>query len=184
MHNTNSLDKVKNRFLSPLSSSSGQFILREQTIQCIRTGFETLVTLYFAWDWDRIQSAHSETKSWLKNKSQWSESIAVNFQKPTVFIASTGADELVDELEKSLSKDFTIGDRKTAQLILECDGQLASETARVGQVRNALVRHKVRIKARFSLSSIENNSMLWNSSTISGTAISASQENRLKQREI
>lgn len=162
-----------------LSSSSGQFILREQTIQCIRTGFETLVTLYFAWDWDRIHSAHSETKSWLKNKSQWSESIAVNFQKPTVFIASTGADELVDELEKSLSKDFTIGDRKTAQLILECDGQLASETARVGQVRNALVRHKVRIKARFSLSSIENNSMLWNSSTISGTAISASQETAL-----
>ena len=162
-----------------LSSSSGQFILQEQSIQCIHTGFETIVTLYLAWDWDRIQSAHTETKNWLKNKSQWGESIAVNFKKPTVFIASTGVDEMVDELEKSLSKDFRLGDRKTAQLILECDGQLASETAGVGQVRNSMVRHKVRIEAQFSLLSTENNAMLWNSTTISGTAISASQETAL-----
>ena len=162
-----------------LSSSSGQFILQEQSIQCIHTGFETRVTLDFTWDWDRIQTAHTATKSWLQNKSQWGESIVVNFQKPTVFIASTGADELVNELEKSLSKDFLLGDRKTAQLILECDGHLASETAGVGQVRNSLVRHKVRIEAQFSLSSTENNSMLWNSTTISGTAISASQETAL-----
>ena len=162
-----------------LSSSSGQFTLQEQTIQCIHTGFETLVTLDFSWDWDRIQSAHTGTKKWLQNKSQWEESIAVNFLKPTVFIANTGADVLVDELEKSLSKDFRMGDRKTAQLILECDGQLASETAGGGQVRNSLVRHKVHIEAQFSLSSTENNSMLWNSATISGTAISTSQETAL-----
>ena len=57
---------------------------------------------------------------------------------------------------------------------------MASETAGVGQVRNTLVRHKVRIEVQFSLSSTENNSMLWNSNTISGTAISASQETALK----
>ena len=162
-----------------LSSSSGQFILQEQTIQCIHTGSETRVTLFFAWDWDRIQSAHTESKSWLKNKSQWGASIAVNFEKPTVFIESNGADELVNELEKSLLKNFRIGSRKSAQLVLECNGQMASETAGVGQVRMELVRHKVRIEAQFSLSSTENNSMLWNSNTISGTAISASQETAL-----
>ena len=162
-----------------LSSSSGQFMLQEQTIQCIHTGSETRVTLFFAWDWDRIQSAHTESKSWLKNKSQWGASIAVNFEKPTVFIESNGADELVNELEKSLSKDFRIGGRESAQLVLECNGQMASETAGVGQVRMELVRHKVRIEAQFSLSSTENNSMLWNSNTISGTAISASQETAL-----
>ena len=162
-----------------LSSSSGQFILQEQTIQCIHTGSETRVNLFFTWDWDRIQSAHTESKSWLKNKSQWGASIAVNFEKPTVFIESNGADELVNELEKSLSKDFRIGGRESAQLVLECNGQMASETAGVGQVRNTLVRHKVRIEAQFSLSSTENNSMLWNSNTISGTAISASQETAL-----
>ena len=162
-----------------LSSSSGQFILQEQTIQCIHTGSETRVTLFFTWDWDRIQSAHMESKSWLKNKSQWGASIAVNFEKPTVFIESNGADELVNELEKSLSKNFRIGSRKSAQLVLECNGQMASETAGVGQVRNTLVRHKVRIEVQFSLSSTENNSMLWNSNTISGTAISASKETAL-----
>ena len=162
-----------------LSSSSGQFILQEQTIQCIHTGIETRVTLFFTWDWDRIKSAHTETKSWLKNKSQWGESIAVNFQKPTVFIENTGVDELVDDLKKSLSKDFTIGSRKTAQLVLKFDGQLALETAGVGQARNALVRNKVRIEGQFSLSSTENNAMIWNSATISGTAISASQETAL-----
>ena len=162
-----------------LSSSSGQFILHEQTIQCIHTGVETRIMLFFAWDWDRILTAHPETKSWLKNKSQWEESTAVNFEKPTVFIASTGADELVDELEKSLLKDFRLGGRETAQLVLECDGQLASETAGVGQVRSSMVRHKVHIEAQFSLSTIENNAMLWNSATISGTAISASQETAL-----
>ena len=162
-----------------LSSSSGQFILQEQTIQCIHTGSETRVNLFFTWDWDRIQSAHTETKNWLKNKSQWGASIAVNFEKPTVYIESNGADELVNELEKSLSKDFRIGGRESAQLVLECNGQMASETAGVGQVRMELVRHKVRIEAQFSLSSTENNSMLWNSNTISGTAISASQETAL-----
>ena len=162
-----------------LSSSSGQFILQEQTIQCIHTGSETRVNLFFTWDWDRIQSAHTESKSWLKNKSQWGASIAVNFEKPTVYIESNGADELVNELEKSLSKNFHIGSRKSAQLVLECNGQMASETAGVGQVRNTLVRHKVRIEVQFSLSSTENNSMLWNSNTISGTAISASQETAL-----
>ena len=86
---------------------------------------------------------------------------------------------MVNELEKSLSKDFLLGDRKTAQLILECDGHLASETAGVGQVRDTMVRHKVRIEVQFSLLSTENNSMLWNSTTISGTAISASQETAL-----
>lgn len=162
-----------------LSSSSGQFILQEQTIQCIHTGSETRVNLFFTWDWDRIQSAHTESKSWLKNKSQWGASIAVNFEKPTVFIESNGADELVNELEKSLLKNFRVGSRKSAQLVLECNGQMASETAGVGQVRMELVRHKVRIEAQFSLSSTENNSMLWNSNTISGTAISASQETAL-----
>ena len=162
-----------------LSSSSGQFMLQEQTIQCIHTGSETRVTLFFAWDWDRIQSAHTETKNWLKNKSQWGASIAVNFEKPTVYIESNGADELVNELEKSLSKDFRIGGRESAQLVLECNGQMASETAGVGQVRDTMVRHKVRIEVQFSLLSTENNSMLWNSTTISGTAISASQETAL-----
>jgi len=162
-----------------LSSSSGQFMLQEQTIQCIHTGSETRVTLFFAWDWDRIQSAHTETKNWLKNKSQWGASIAVNFEKPTVYIESNGADELVNELEKSLSKDFRIGGRKSAQLVLECNGQMASETTGVGQARNSVVRHKVRIEVQFSLLSTENNSMLWNSTTISGTAISASQETAL-----
>ncbi len=162
-----------------LSSSSGQFMLQEQTIQCIHTGSETRVTLFFAWDWDRIQSAHTETKNWLKNKSQWGASIAVNFEKPTVYIESNGADELVNELEKSLSKDFRIGGRESAQLVLECNGQMASETAGVGQVRDSMVRHKVRIEVQFSLLSTENNSMLWNSTTISGTAISASQETAL-----
>ena len=162
-----------------LSSSSGQFMLQEQTIQCIHTGSETRITLFFAWDWDRIQSAHTETKNWLKNKSQWGASIAVNFEKPTMYIESNGADELVNELEKSLSKDFRIGGRKSAQLVLECNGQMASETAGVGQVRDSMVRHKVRIEVQFSLLSTENNSMLWNSTTISGTAISASQETAL-----
>ena len=162
-----------------LSSSSGQFMLQEQTIQCIHTGSETRITLFFTWDWDRIQSAHTETKSWLKNKSQWGASIAVNFEKPTVYIESNGADELVNELEKSLSKDFRIGGRKSAQLVLECNGQMASETTGVGQARNSVVRHKVRIEVQFSLLSTENNSMLWNSTTISGTAISASQETAL-----
>ena len=162
-----------------LSSSSGQFMLQEQTIQCIHTGSETRVTLFFAWDWDRIQSAHTETKNWLKNKSQWGASVAVNFEKPTVYIESNGADELVNELEKSLSKDFRIGGRESAQLVLECNGQMASETAGVGQVRDSMVRHKVRIEVQFSLLSTENNSMLWNSTTISGTAISASQETAL-----
>jgi len=41
------------------------------------------------------------------------------------------------------------------------------------------VRHKVRIEVQFSLLSTENNAMLWNSTTISGTAISASQETAL-----
>ena len=162
-----------------LSSSSGQFRLQEQTIQCIHTGSETRVTLFFAWDWDRIQSAHTETKNWLKNKSQWGASVAVNFEKPTVYIESNGADELVNELEKSLSKDFRIGGRESAQLVLECNGQMASETAGVGQVRDSMVRHKVRIEVQFSLLSTENNSMLWNSTTISGTAISASRETAL-----
>lgn len=162
-----------------LSSSSGQFIIQEQTIQCIHTGSETHITLFFIWDWDRIQSAHAETKSWLRNKSQWGASIAVNFEKPTVCIESNGADELVNELEKSLSKDFRIGGRKSAQLVLECNGQMASETTGVGQVRDSMMRHKVRIEVQFSLLSTENNSMLWNSTTISGTAISASQETAL-----
>ena len=173
------LEQSRDQIPLALSSSSGQFILQESTIKCTRTGFETLVTLSFEWDWDRIQSAHIETKSWLRNKSQWRESIAVNFQKPTLFIAGSGADEWVGELEKSLSKDFRLGDRKTSQLILECDGHLDAETAGVGQVRNSLVRHKVYIEAQFSLSSNENNSMLWNSATISGTAISSSQETAL-----
>ena len=49
---------------------------------------------------------------------------------------------MVDDLKKSLSKDFTIGSRKTAQLVLKFDGQLALETAGVGQARNALVRQQ------------------------------------------
>jgi len=74
-----------------------------------------------------------------------------------VYIESNGADELVNELEKSLSKDFRIGGRKSAQLVLECNGQMASETTGVGQARNSVVRHKVRIEVQFSLLSTENN---------------------------
>ena len=170
------LEQSRDQIPLSLSSSSGQFILQEHTIQCLHTGFENIITLELKWNWDRIQSAHVETKNWLKNKSQWGESIVVKFQKPTLFVGSTGASEWINAVKKSLSKDFTLAESTTAQLSLECDVKLNTESAGTG-------RHKVRIEGQFSLSSTANNTMLWNSTTIVGTAISSSKETALSSAQ-
>jgi hypothetical protein len=156
-----------------IQSSSGQFIFKEQQIQCLHTGKEPVVQLSITWDWDKIQSSHLATKSWLKNKSQWNQGAVINFQKPTLELNCP--DELREALSQSLSQYFTVQTEKGAKLGLESRIDLFTETSSQGT-------HKVIIEGTFVMTAIEEYvDVLWKSSnTIDGTAISSSKERAMQ----
>lgn len=156
----------------PLSieSSSGQFIFKEQQIQCLHTGKEPVVQLTITWDWDKIQSSHQATKSWLKSKSQWNQGAVLNFQKPTLLLDH--AEELNAVLAQSLSQEFSVSTTATvkgAMLGLDCNIDVFTETSPQGT-------YKVIIEGSFALTQIgEHIDLLWKSANIiDGTAISSS----------
>jgi len=162
----------------PLSieSSSGQFIFKEQQIQCLHTGKEPVVQLTITWDWDKIQSSHQATKSWLKSKSQWNQGAVLNFQKPTLLLDH--AEELNDVLAQSLSQEFSVsttGTVKGAMLGLDCNIDVFTETSPQGT-------YKVIIEGSFALTQIgEHIDLVWKSANIiDGTAISSSKERAMQ----
>lgn len=156
-----------------IESSSGQFIFKEQQIQCLHTGNESVVQLAITWDWDKIQTSHSATKSWLKNKSQWNQGAVLNFQKPTLQL--TCPDELRAALTQSLSQYFAVQSNEGARLGLDAHIDLFTETSSQGS-------HKVIIEGTFTLTQVaEYVDLKWKSSNaIEGTAISSSKERALQ----
>lgn len=156
-----------------IQSSSGQFIFKEQQIQCLHTGNEPAVQISIQWDWDKIQSSHPSTKRWLKNKSQWNEGAVVNFQKPTLQLNCP--DELREALAQSLSTYFIVQNEEGAKLGLEARIDIFAETS-------AQSTHKVIIDGTFVLTAIsEHIDVLWKSSnTIEGTALSSSKERAMQ----
>ncbi len=156
-----------------IESSSGQFIFKESQIQCLHTGNEAVVQLAITWDWDKIQTSHSATKSWLKNKSQWNQGAVVNFQKPTLQL--TCPDELRAALTQSLSQYFAVQSNEGARLGLDSHIDLFTETTSKGS-------HKVIIEGTFMLTQVaEYVDLKWKSSNvIEGTAISSSKERALQ----
>jgi len=162
----------------PLSieSSSGQFIFKEQQIQCLHTGKEPVVQLTITWDWDKIQCSHQATKSWLKSKSQWNQGAVLNFQKPTLLLDH--AEELNAVLAQSLSQEFSVSTTATvkgAMLGLDCKIDVFTETSPQGT-------YKVIIEGSFALTQIgEHIDLLWKSANIiDGTAISSSKERAMQ----
>jgi len=156
-----------------IQSSSGQFIFKEQQIQCLHTGNEPMVQLSITWDWDKIQSSHLATKSWLKNKSQWNQGAVINFQKPTLQLNCP--DELREALSQSLSQYFAVQTEEGAKIGLESRIDLFTETSTQGT-------HKVVIEGTFIMTAIEEYvDVLWKSSNIiDGTAISSSKERAMQ----
>ncbi len=156
-----------------IQSSSGKFIFNEEHIQCLHTGNEPVVQLTITWDWDTFQSSHLATKSWLKNKSRWSQGALVNFQKPTLQLSCP--DEMKASLTESLSQYFAVLTEEDAKLGLESRIDLFSETSSQGT-------HKVIVEGTFVMTAIgEYVDVLWKSSnTIEGTAISSSKERAMQ----
>ena len=163
----------RNQIPLTIQSSSGQFILKEQQIQCLHTGHDPVVQLSINWDWDNIQSSHLATKNWLKNKSQWNLGAVINFQKPSLQLDCP--DELREDLTQSLSQFFAVQTEEGAKLGLESRIDLFTETSNRGT-------HKVIIDGTFILTAIEEYmDVLWKSSnTIEGTAISSSKERAMQ----
>ena len=163
----------RNQIPLTIQSSSGQFILKEQQIQCLHTGHDPVVQLSINWDWDNIQSSHLATKNWLKNKSQWNLGAVINFQKPSLQLDCP--DELREDLTQSLSQFFAVQTEEGAKLGLESRIDLFTETSNRGT-------HKVIIDGTFILIAIEEYvDVLWKSSnTIEGTAISSSKERAMQ----
>ena len=163
----------RNQIPLTIQSSSGQFILKEQQIQCLHTGHDPVVQLSINWDWDNIQSSHLATKNWLKNKSQWNLGAVINFQKPSLQLDCP--DELREDLTQSLSQFFAVQTEEGAKLGLESRIDLFTETSNRGT-------HKVIIDGTFILTAIEEYmNVLWKSSnTIEGTAISSSKERAMQ----
>ena len=163
----------RNQIPLTIQSSSGQFILKEQQIQCLHTGHDPVVQLSINWDWDNIQSSHLATKNWLKNKSQWNLGAVINFQKPSLQLDCP--DELREDLTQSLSQFFAVQTEEGAKLGLESRIDLFTETSNRGT-------HKVIIDGTFILTVIEEYmDVLWKSSnTIEGTAISSSKERAMQ----
>lgn len=163
----------RNQIPLTIQSSSGQFILKEQQIQCLHTGHDPVVQLSINWDWDDIQSSHLATKNWLKNKSQWNLGAVINFQKPSLQLDCP--DELREDLTQSLSQFFAVQTEEGAKLGLESRIDLFTETSNRGT-------HKVIIDGTFILTAIEEYmDVLWKSSnTIEGTAISSSKERAMQ----
>lgn len=163
----------RNQIPLTIQSSSGQFILKEQQIQCLHTGHDPVVQLSINWDWDNIQSSHLATKNWLKNKSQWNLGAVINFQKPSLQLDCP--DELREDLTQSLSQFFAVQTEEGAKLGLESRIDLFAETSNRGT-------HKVIIDGTFILIAIEEYvDVLWKSSnTIEGTAISSSKERAMQ----
>lgn len=163
----------RNQIPLTIQSSSGQFILNEQQIQCLHTGHDPVVQLSINWDWDNIQSSHLATKNWLKNKSQWNLGTVINFQKPSLQLDCP--DELREDLTQSLSQFFAVQTEEGAKLGLESRIDLFTETSNRGT-------HKVIIDGTFILTAIEEYvDVLWKSSnTIEGTAISSSKERAMQ----
>lgn len=163
----------RNQIPLTIQSSSGQFILKEQQIQCLHTGHDPVVQLSINWDWDNIQSSHLATKNWLKNKSQWNLGAVINFQKPSLQLDCP--DELREDLTQSLSQFFAVQTEEGAKLVLESRIDLFTETSNRGT-------HKVIIDGTFILTAIEEYmDVLWKSSnTIEGTAISSSKERAMQ----
>ena len=156
-----------------IESTSGQFIIQEQQIQCLHTGSESLVQLSILWDWDKIQTGHPTTKHWLKNKSQWSQSETVHFQKPTLQL--TCPEELREALAQSLSQYFAVQSTEGARLGLDSRIDLFTETSSQGT-------YKVIIEGTFILTQVgEYVDLKWKSSNvIEGTAISSSKERAMQ----
>ena len=156
-----------------IQSSSGQFIFKEQQIQCLHTGKEPVVQLTITWDWDKIQSSHLATKSWLKSQSQWSQGEVINFQKPTIQLNCS--DEIREALTRSLSQFFAVQTEEGAKLGLESKIDVFTETSSQGT-------HKVIIEGTFIMTTMgEYVDVLWKSSnTIDGTAISSSKERAIQ----
>ncbi len=156
-----------------IESTSGQFIVQEQQIQCLHTGSESLVQLSILWDWDKIQTGHPTTKQWLKNKSQWSLSETVHFQKPTLRL--TCPEELREALAQSLSQYFAVQPNEGARLGLDSRIDLFTETSSQGT-------YKVIIEGTFILTQVgEYVDLKWKSSNvIEGTAISSSKERAMQ----
>ena len=163
----------RNQIPLTIQSSSGQFILKEQQIQCLHTGHDPVVQLSINWDWDNIQSSHLATKNWLKNKSQWNLGAVINFQKPSLQLDCP--DELREDLTQSLSQFFAVQTEEGAKLGLESRIDLFTETSNRGT-------HKVIIDGTFILTAIEEYmDVLWKSSnTIEGTAMSSSKERAMQ----
>ena len=163
----------RNQIPLTIQSSSGQFILKEQQIQCLHTGHDPVVQLSINWDWDNIQSSHLATKNWLKNKSQWNLGAVINFQKPSLQLDCP--DELREDLTQSLSQFFAVQTEEGAKLGLESRIDIFAETSNRGT-------HKVIIDGTFILIAIEEYvDVLWKSSnTIEGTAISSSKERAMQ----
>ena len=163
----------RNQIPLTIQSSSGQFILKEQQIQCLHTGHDPVVQLSINWDWDNIQSSHLATKNWLKNKGQWNLGAVINFQKPSLQLDCP--DELREDLTQSLSQFFAVQTEEGAKLGLESRIDLFTETSNRGT-------HKVIIDGTFILTAIEEYmDVLWKSSnTIEGTAISSSKERAMQ----
>ena len=136
----------RNQIPLTIQSSSGQFILKEQQIQCLHTGHDPVVQLSINWDWDNIQSSHLATKNWLKNKSQWNLGAVINFQKPSLQLDCP--DELREDLTQSLSQFFAVQTEEGAKLGLESRIDLFTETSNRGT-------HKVIIDGTFILTAIE-----------------------------
>lgn len=163
----------RNQIPLTIQSSSGQFIFKEQQIQCLHTGKEPVVQLSITWDWDKIQSSHLATKSWLKSKSQWSKGEVINFQKPTIQLNCP--DEIREGLTHSLSQFFAVQTEEGAKLGLESKIDVFTETSSQGT-------HKVIIEGTFIMTAMgEYVDVLWKSSnTIDGTAISSSKERAIQ----
>jgi hypothetical protein len=157
-----------------IQSSSGQFIFKEQKIQCLHTGNEPVVQIAITWDWDKIETSHSATKNWMKNKSQWNQGAVLNFQKPTLRLMDC-PDELRDLLTQSLSQYFAVQSEEGAQLGLESRIDLFTETTSQGT-------NKVSIEGTFVLTAIGTYvDLLWKSSnSIQGIALSSSKERALQ----